>query len=153
MTPAIDPTDRLRLIPALCFVLVLVVSHGAAYLIGRSSGQATAAVANAAAVQHGYQAEVRRKDQDIERGQSTGKAAIRAVQKADQFYQRLNQEARDDAHASIDDFELPADRLQRWRDANAGPFANPAAAQPDSGTGNPSAASVGQAERPGGQSP
>lgn len=145
-------TARVRVV-VIAAAIVLAATHTAAYLVGVANGKTSAAKADVAAVERRHQQDIQRIGKDIARGHDTAKAVEASAQKTDRYFNRLNQDARTDAHASIDDFELPADRLRRWRAANAGPFAGASAPESD-GTARPApSAGERQAERPGGEPP
>ncbi|UTV56142.1 hypothetical protein [Burkholderia arboris] len=149
--PDLDPR-YLRVI-GVATVLVLVVTHGAAYFVGRANGKSAATHDNAAAAQRAYQGDVKRIDRDIKRGQQAGKRADSSTQRVDRYFHQLDEDARHDPSAPVDDCVLPDVRLQRWRAANAGPFASAAAAQSNASTGHAAAASERTHARPGSESP
>ncbi|WP_080484177.1 hypothetical protein [Burkholderia cenocepacia] len=140
--PVFDPR-YVRAIGAAA-VVVLVATHGAAYFVGCANGKSAATRESATAAQRAYQGDIKRIDRDIKRGQQAGQRADASVQHVDRYFHQLDEDARHDAPAPVDDCVLPDVRLQRWRAANAGPFASSATAQSDARTGHAAAAS----ERP-----
>lgn len=143
---------RLRVV-LIAMAIVLTVTHAAAYLVGVANGKASTAKADVSAVQRGHQQDIQRIGKDIKRGQDTAKAVDASAGKTDRYFNRLDHDAQTDAHASIDDFELPADRLRRWRAANAGPFAGATSTAFDDRAGGAAAASERQAAGPGSEPP
>ncbi|MGK8195213.1 hypothetical protein [Burkholderia cepacia] len=119
-------------------VVVLVATHGAAYFIGRANGKSAATRENATAAQRAYQGDIKRIDREIKRGQQAGQRADASVQHVDRYFHQLDEDARHDPPAPVDDCVLPDVRLQRWRAANAGPFASAAAVQSDASAGHAS---------------
>lgn len=149
--PDLDPR-YLRAIGAAA-VCVLIVTHGAAYLVGRVNGKSAATHDNAAAAQRAYQGDIKRIDRDIKRGQQAGQRADASAQRVDRYFHQLDEDARHDAPTPVDNCVLPDGRLQRWRAANAGPFASAAAAQSDAGAGHVAATGERSHAGPGGESP
>jgi hypothetical protein len=98
------------------------------------------------------QAEVRRIDNQLTANQKSGDSFEKKRRRIDTFYDQLEQEAAHDAPHNIDDFELPADRLRRWRAANAGTFEGLATGESDPAATTESATSRWQASHAGGQS-
>ncbi|WP_265216120.1 hypothetical protein [Herbaspirillum lusitanum] len=79
------------------------------------------------------QAEVKRVDKNLKKNQHAGDSFEKARRNLDSAFDQLEKEAAHDAPNSIDDCELPADRLQRWRAANAGTVEGVAAVESDAG--------------------
>ncbi|WP_176042903.1 hypothetical protein [Burkholderia stabilis] len=134
-------------------VVVLVVTHGAAYFIGRANGKSAATHDKAAEAQRAYQSDRKRIDRDIKRGQQAGQRADSNTQRVNRYFHLLDEDARHDPPAPVDDCVLPDVRLQRWRAANTGPFASAATAQSDAGAGRATAAGERTHARPGSESP
>ncbi|MFJ2987858.1 hypothetical protein ACIPF8_08325 [Collimonas sp. NPDC087041] len=73
-----------------------------------------------AATLAGYQTEFTRAEQQLNRNQEAGHAVEIKRQKIHSTFQMLEREASNDAPHAVDLCVLPAERLQRWRAANAG---------------------------------
>lgn len=149
--PEVKPVVRVILI--VLAVLAPVATHLAAYLVGRADGKSVAADARLADAQRAYQADRNRVEGDIERGQKAGARADKSSQRVERYYKKLEEEAHHDATTPIDDYVLPDERLQRWRAANAGPFASAPATEPDASPRASAATAERAGKGSGGQSP
>lgn len=73
-----------------------------------------------AVVAKSSQAEIKRVDKKLAVNQKSGDSIEKKRRQIDTVFQTLDKEAAHDAPHVVDDCELPADRLRRWRAANAG---------------------------------
>lgn len=147
----VDPRSGAALVASAA--AVLIATHGAAYFIGRANGKSIAARDSSVATQRAYQGDIKRIDSDIKRGQKAGQRVDASAQRIDRYYHQLEEDARHDAPAPVDDCVLPDIRLQRWRAANAGPFASPATAESDARADHASATGQRPNARSGIESP
>lgn len=123
--------------------VIMLLTHGLIYYLGRSHEQAEAlrqqqqeTQAAVSDLHRAFNDQLAKLQTVMDQVNAIGQAAIQARQATDDFYKRLDEEARHDAPAPVDSCELPTDRLHRWQAANAGPFA-------ESGTGT----AAGQSDR------
>ena len=110
--------------------VIMLLTHGLIYYLGRSHEQAEAlrqqhldAQAAISDLHRAFNDQLARLQTVMDQVNAIDQAAVEARRATDDFYNRLNEEARHDATAAVDSCELPVDRLYRWQAANAGPFA------------------------------
>ncbi|WP_211452594.1 hypothetical protein [Collimonas antrihumi] len=92
----------------------------------------------------GYRTEFVRVEHQLERNQETGHAVEINRQKIHANFKKLDREASNDAPHAVDLCVLPAERLQRWRAANAGISSDTGAATRESHPSTADAAATGQ---------
>ena len=92
----------------------------------------------------GYQTEFSRVEHKLAQNQVTGHAVEVKRQKIQSIFKKLDREAANDAPHAVDLCVLPAERLQRWRAANAGGSADAGTAASESDPGTAGSSATGQ---------
>lgn len=79
-------------------------------------------------------AEVKRVGKQLKANDQAGNSFEKKRREIDGIYQEFAKEASNDAPHEVDDCVLPAERLRRWRAANAGPLRGSATGESDPAT-------------------
>jgi len=121
-------------------VVTAIIAVAVGYLLAMYQGQTSCAVRSSAVVVKSAQAELGRVADVLQRGEVVSTAVEKKRATVQSHFYKLDQEAIHDAPNEVDNCVLPAERLQRWRDANSGATTDIPSVQSDASASDAAAA-------------
>lgn len=135
MIAAIKEKITLIIVAVIAFLLGFGIGFGGCYFLIKHTVQTEIKIG-------GLEQNKANTENALDKNQKSGDSHEAARRNIDHFYNKLKQEAANDAPDSADNYVLPDERLRRWRAANRGADSSAAANKPDTGT--PAAAATGK---------